>query len=177
MDIVNRLKRYMEYVGLPSTQFADVAKVPRPTISQILNGRNRKISNELIAKLHEAFPNLNIMWLLFGDGDMELKSNNQFSEPKNAPNLFTEQKQPSAPQQDMRNSYANSAPHISLRTSNIEEFVDENINNMPKNSESATLGANLTQIATATQDSTKKIQTIMVFYTDSSFEIFTPAKS
>ena len=70
MDIVSRLKRFIEYLGLPNSSFADRAHITRPTLSQILNGRNKKISNELIGKLHDAFPMLNIMWLMFGDGDM-----------------------------------------------------------------------------------------------------------
>lgn len=64
MDFVTRLKQYIEFTGLPVSQFADTAQIPRPTLSQILNGRNKKISNELIAKLHEGFPRLNIIWLL-----------------------------------------------------------------------------------------------------------------
>jgi predicted transcriptional regulator len=53
MDIVTRLKQFMDYTQLPSSQFADQAQIPRPTLSQIMNGRNKKISNELITKLHE----------------------------------------------------------------------------------------------------------------------------
>ena len=48
MDIVNRLKIYMESKGIGSTQFADSCKIPRPTLSQILSGRNKKISDEVI---------------------------------------------------------------------------------------------------------------------------------
>ena len=68
--LVNRLKAYMEYTGLSNTQFADRAGIPRPTLSQILSGRNKKINNELIDKLHIAFPRLNVIWLLFGEGSM-----------------------------------------------------------------------------------------------------------
>ena len=78
MDIVGRLKEYIEYLGMQNSQFADKAQIPRPTLSQILNGRNKKISNELIDKLHYAFPNLNIMWLLFGDGEMVHKTGNDW---------------------------------------------------------------------------------------------------
>lgn len=70
MDIVNRLNAFLSYTGLSNTQFADEAGIPRPSLSQILNGRNKKISNELISKLHQAFPYLNIMWLIFGEGNM-----------------------------------------------------------------------------------------------------------
>lgn len=70
MDIVSRLKTFIDYLGIPYSAFADQAQITRPTLSQILNGRNKKISNELISKLHAAFPSLNILWLMFGDGDM-----------------------------------------------------------------------------------------------------------
>lgn len=70
MDIVSRLKTFIEYLGLTNSIFADHAGITRPTLSQILNGRNKKISNELISKIHDAFPSLNIMWLMFGDGTM-----------------------------------------------------------------------------------------------------------
>lgn len=70
MDIVSRLKSYIAHCGMTSTQFADTAGIPRPTLSQILSGRNKKISNELLAKLHTACPDLNILWLLFGTGSM-----------------------------------------------------------------------------------------------------------
>lgn len=86
MDIVSRLKLFMAHTGLPTTQFADEANIPRPTISQILNGRNRKISNEVIAKLHDGFPSLNILWLLFGDGDMEVREATSYAKQNNIGN-------------------------------------------------------------------------------------------
>ena len=72
MSIVTRLKEYIEYTGLPYSQFADNAAIPRPTLSQIIGGRNKKVSHELIEKLHAGYPKLNINWLLFGDQPMEV---------------------------------------------------------------------------------------------------------
>lgn len=70
MDIVSRLKKFLEHAGISNSQFADTCVIPRPTLSQLLNGRNKKVSDEVIAKIHRAYPTLNIMWLLFGDGEM-----------------------------------------------------------------------------------------------------------
>ena len=70
MDIVSRLQTYIKYTNLSSSQFADHANIPRPTLSQIIGGRNKKISHELIEKLHLAYPALSVTWLLFGDGPM-----------------------------------------------------------------------------------------------------------
>lgn len=70
MDIVSRLKIFLQENGISNSLFADNCGIPRPTLSQLLNGRNKKVSDELIAKIHAAYPALNVMWLMFGDGDM-----------------------------------------------------------------------------------------------------------
>jgi len=70
MDIVTRLKLFLDQAGISNSQFADTCDIPRPTLSQLLNGRNKKVSDEVIGKIHRAYPTLNIMWLMFGDGEM-----------------------------------------------------------------------------------------------------------
>lgn len=87
MDFVSRLKFFLESRGVTSTQFADTCGIPRPTVSQILNGRNKKISDEIIGKIHSAFPSLSVLWLMFGEGAMESVSNIQLSAAQNSPNM------------------------------------------------------------------------------------------
>ncbi len=79
MDIVTRLKKFLDNTGISNSQFADTCVIPRPTLSQLLNGRNKKVSDEVIAKIHRAYPSLNIMWLLFGDGEMLLGGKDQLN--------------------------------------------------------------------------------------------------
>lgn len=86
MDLVNRLKLFLESQKIAISQFADTCRIPRPTMSQILNGRNKKISDELITKIHEAYPSLSVLWLMFGEGDMLNSSNIEISEPENGVN-------------------------------------------------------------------------------------------
>lgn len=83
MDLVTRLRRYIDHLSMPVTQFADLAGIPRPSMSQLLSGRNKKVSNELISKIHDAFPSLNVLWLMFGQGDMLVKENIASTEPYN----------------------------------------------------------------------------------------------
>ena len=78
MDIAARLIAFKDWTELSNSQFADQAGIPRPTLSQFLNGRNKRLSDDLTAKLHAAFPMLNVMWLLFGEGDMLTDPNIQF---------------------------------------------------------------------------------------------------
>jgi len=75
MDIVTRLKMFLEQTGISNSQFADTCEIPRPTLSQLLNGRNKKVSDEVIGKIHRAYPSLNVMWLMFGDGEMLMNGN------------------------------------------------------------------------------------------------------
>lgn len=85
MDLVSRLKQYLDYRQISVTQFADECAIPRPTGSQLLAGRNKKVSDEIISKIHAAYPELNIVWLMFGEGDMVKDANIEISEAQNKP--------------------------------------------------------------------------------------------
>ena len=82
MDLVNRLRHYMETSLLTISQFADRCGIPRPTMSQLMNGRNKRISDEIINKIHSAYPDLSVLWLMFGEGDMLTGENIKISEPQ-----------------------------------------------------------------------------------------------
>lgn len=147
MDIVDRLKIYMEHIGLQISQFADTALIPRPTLSQILSGRNKKISNEILGKLHSAYPALNISWLLFGDEPMEIGSGASVRARDDANGGITDA--------------AMSGPAV------CDEAYDE---------DAAPYAAAQPSPIALVPDSSKRVQTIMVFYSDNSFETFTPAQ-
>ena len=70
-NVAERLKSYIEFKGLSYAQFADTCKIPRPSLSQLLTGRNKKINDIMVGQIHNAFPDLSILWLLFGEGPME----------------------------------------------------------------------------------------------------------
>ncbi len=70
LNVAIRLKGFIETEGLTHSQFADRCGIPRPSLSQLLSGRNKKISDVLIGQIHKAFPRLSVLWLLFGEGPM-----------------------------------------------------------------------------------------------------------
>lgn len=74
----------MDSAQVTISQFADRCGIPRPTMSQLMNGRNKRISDEVISKIHNAFPDLSILWLMFGEGEMVPTRNIAISEPQNA---------------------------------------------------------------------------------------------
>lgn len=173
----------MDHVGLQISQFADLAQIPRPTLSQILSGRNKKISNELLSKLHAAFPALNISWLLFGDGDMDTVplTGNASPAPKNA-NISVNQLIESHPAVGGNDNKASKPqPSAAMAADNEAPRLDFSYNaesDRPKENKSTVVQAKKDSAQpqlSLTPDSTKKIQNIMVFYSDNSFEIFTPS--
>ena len=109
MDIVSRLKFFLSHNGISNSTFADTCDIPRPTLSQLLNGRNKKVSDELITKIHNAYPALNIMWLMFGDGDMFVPNANSVPSPTVAqPSENLENSMASEVDQESRTPYMTS---------------------------------------------------------------------
>lgn len=71
-----RLKVFIDSRQLTNSQFADMCGIPRPSLSQILSGRNKKVSDVLVGLIHKTFPDLSVLWLLFGEGEMNTSVRN-----------------------------------------------------------------------------------------------------
>ncbi|MCM1369597.1 MAG: hypothetical protein NC204_04420 [Candidatus Amulumruptor caecigallinarius] len=84
-----RLKGFIDAEGLTHSQFADRCGIPRPSLSQILSGRNKKISDVIVGQIHAAFPELSVLWLLFGEGSMMVTSPSDTKYGEDEPNLFS----------------------------------------------------------------------------------------
>lgn len=65
----DRIKIWIECKGLKSSSFADKIGVNRATISHILSGRN-KPSIDFLHKMISTFPDLNLNWIVSGEGFM-----------------------------------------------------------------------------------------------------------
>lgn len=83
--IISRLDQFIGSLGLTSSQFADRIGLSRSSLSQILSGRNKSISDTLLRKIHAAYPEFNVAWLLFGSGDREETPKVETSEPQTEP--------------------------------------------------------------------------------------------
>lgn len=178
MDIISRLKMFLQQSGIANSQFADNCEIPRPTLSQLLNGRNKKVSDEVIAKIHRAYPNLNIMWLMFGDGDMLV------------PNANIEDSFSTSQPRENSAAAAVSGSHSQPKTISFGSIaVDENQSAGNRYSPSAsprTMAEAMQHMAQMSrmmpQSRSSKSRTgdesrvvsIMVFYSDGRFETFAP---
>lgn len=103
-EFTKRLHRVMDYYDLSAASFADKIDVGRSSISHLLSGRN-KPSLDFVMKIIQAFPEVELYWLLNGKGNfpknVEQSSPppvisskpvspepNQFSEDEKAPGKF-----------------------------------------------------------------------------------------
>ncbi len=64
-----RLAFIMKAKDLSMTQFADEINIQRSNMSHVMNGRN-KASLDFVSRILKRFPEINPDWLLFGKGSM-----------------------------------------------------------------------------------------------------------
>ena len=66
--MVNRIFTFIESLQLTPTEFADTIGVSRASISSIKTGRTQPTLS-LVEKIKQRFPEININWLILGEGD------------------------------------------------------------------------------------------------------------
>ena len=156
-----RLKSIIEALGLSDSQFADRASISRPTLSLILSGKNKKISDVMISQIHEAFPEISILWLLFGEGDMF--GNNEPTPPERNPDNENSLFQGNDRESDEQLNLVN----VKQLENIIQDVVNKSFNySFPT----------LEKIVLKTQEkpNPRKVSRITVYYDDSTFETFVP---
>ena len=178
MDIVTRLKMFLDQTVISNSQFADTCEIPRPTLSQLLNGRNKKVSDEVIGKIHRAYPTLNVMWLMFGDGEMIL---NGSEARENADNAKDGIKPNGTSSDDMGQQRAISfdddepmAYHPSAKSSQripSAPSMTETIQSIMRSNSAS----RMPQRGSSSSDA-RSVVNIVVFYNDGRFEQFGPMK-
>ena len=160
MDIVSRLKFFLSHNGISNSTFADTCDIPRPTLSQLLNGRNKKVS---------------------GDGDMFVPNANSMPSPTVA-----------QPSENLENSTASEVGQES-RTPYMTSisFGDDESSYQPTTPPPTPVAAISAALQTMAKKTTKpavekgvnvapverRVTSIMVFYSDNSFEEFIPRSS
>lgn len=70
-----RLIQLMQLLGVNPTQFANQIGVQRATLQHILSGRN-EASLKIVTGINQAYPSVNLQWLLYGQGHAIDSQNN-----------------------------------------------------------------------------------------------------
>ena len=191
--MTDRILTFLKYKNIQSSKFADEIGVQRSSISHLLSGRN-KPSLEFIQKILIKYPEVNPNWLLLGQGEMLLSTNTPslFSQLSidNIPTLNQEkqtdlhdEKQVEIPIDTSSNNLLNNFINFENKevTKNIESKNTELLNQKPKEEKQYITNVNNDNLQKETEvkdkklESEKKLEKIIFFYSDKSFETYYPS--
>lgn len=159
-SVAIRLKFFIDSKEISITQFADMCGIPRPTLSQLLSGRNKKLSDVIVKLIHNRFPELSVLWLMFGEGEMILPA------PIN-PILVSEAEK-----------FMDDTP-VDSKESNLRDLKSAGSSVKTSGNEKLTTKVADVNIAGKLDNSrsaSRKVVSITVFYDDNSYETFFPGK-
>jgi transcriptional regulator with XRE-family HTH domain len=160
MTINDKIKQILIDKNLTPSYFADEIGVQRSSISHILSGRNRP-SFDIIQKIIRRFPDLGYDWIM--EDESELPTQNQFSTPsygaRSIPN-----RQPTTGTGN-REVYGN-VP--------VTGSANQLAGRQPQRTELPPEQSIYSEEETPVD---RRIERILVFYTDGSFQEYTPAGS
>ncbi len=140
----------LERVNLTPGNFADKIGVAPATISHILSGRNKYPSAEVMLRLHETYPDIDLNWLLTGEGALiKDDPDSMFTGSLFGDNLINATK---------------SAAEAENRKENTLETANNVDNPVVK------------QEIIYKEKPTRKIAEIRIFFDDGTYETFTPSK-
>lgn len=171
-NFATRLKLFMESINVQSSQFADMCEIPRPSFSQLLSGRNQKVSDTLIRKIHAAYPDLSIMWLMFGEGPMlSSQKTNKGIEASTSESPSSETvKSSETLHNDSTNSEYSNVKALNQDKSKPNHSIYQQLEDNKKILE---LQLQIEKM----QKNPRRVAQITVYYDDSTFETFIPSKS
>ena len=144
-----RIIKVMEHEGMGQAQFSAAIGIQRAAMSHIISGRNNPSLDVMLKILHR-FPYIDPDWLLFGKGEM-LRAGAEGND------LF-------------RQSPSSTPSEIRLLTGPEEE------NGAPKGEEDSPIAEPPSMPAVQPGSTPKRVERIMVFYSDNTFETFVPEK-
>lgn len=183
-SVATRLKVFISHLGISYSGFADNCGIPRPTLSQLVTGRNKKVSDSLLAQIHKVYPDLSIVWLLFGEGSMLLSGGSDFASP-DCPELISDATNSceSASGGVLNENFASeNLENVGRRTDSVE-FLKENgltatsARGQYSESKDFRLSLRVRELEAQIEKMRKnprKVAQITVYYDDSTFETFVP---
>lgn len=174
-NVAFRLKGFIDSQGITNSQFADLCGIPRPSLSQLLSGRNKKISDVLVAQIHKAFPKLSVLWLLFDEGPMLVadsdtsnKEDASLTDDKNLEqgNLFSSENSVNASNSSNKNLFSN----VSALTDGgyASQLIEKECDELKL--QIAGLQSEIAKF----KKNPRRVSQITVYYDDSTFETFFP---
>lgn len=152
-DFIKRLEMILDYYSLNASSFADKIGVQRSSLSHLLSGRN-KPSLDFILKILEAYPDVDLYWILNGKGTF----------PKNSDQL------------DLKEKIVKQIEEQNIPASLTNQIKEQNLFSTTKDSDQiAPLETKKTDPKNSPSESViSEIDKIVVFYKNGTFKSYIP---
>ncbi len=160
--IAERIKELIETLQLSNSEFAKQTNLNPATVSHILGGRN-KASLQVIENIKSVFTNVNIDYLITGEGDLfaNVTNVNAVKEPVSNPTMF--------PIEGVRVASIGAMPPPAKKAAEPEKPEPVQVEPKPKTAPPPTPSP--TTEAEATE---KSVERIVIFYSDGTFSSYRP---
>lgn len=171
MNERERIELLMKCYNLTPSQFADRTGIQRASVSHIISGRN-KPSLEVFQKIYETFPELDIKWLITGQGEQPVASaaREENDVPALQNTLFAQpQPQPQAQHSPVQPARTTAVENEDARYSKPQPLQRPQAERQPKRN----APQRAQQQAAANE---RRIKEIRIFYTDGTYETMFPEK-
>ena len=159
MNERDRIELLMKCYELSPSQFADRTGIQRASVSHILSGRN-KPSLEVMLKIFDAFPDIDMKWLMTGIGEEPLK---EAVQPASQNTLF--------PEDDALRSSVHKN-EVQQEVAAVMPLVQQPRQYQPKLQKKAPSSRQQAPL----QQQTRRIKEVRIYYTDGTYEILLPEK-
>ena len=174
MNERERIELLMKCYDLSPSQFAEKTGIQRASVSHIISGRN-KPSLEVMLKIYEAFPGVDMKWLMMGVGE-EPQPQKAHEVAEVVPEtLFSE---PSTPRlQAESNLFAPVESAVQV----IEESKPRRVAaQQPREKQSPDVRSRRSQATRVAQmmplPADKKIKEVRIYYSDGTYETLIPER-
>lgn len=75
MRLIDRLYLYLEFKSLTAYAFERACGIANGYLKKQYNGKG-SVGSDILEKIHQHYPDLNMLWLLAGDGEMIIRDSN-----------------------------------------------------------------------------------------------------
>ena len=173
----DRIRNIMEFVQLSQQDFATRLDISPASLSSIFTGRTNPTNNHVMA-IHRAFPDVNISWLMFGEGEMllepqvEKKSSHLESVGDSLLGSMNKNPELAGNVNDVNRLESTNR----VQTELVDNFSVSN-QGVPSNYNDMSFSANMELLSRmrAMERKTRRIKEIRVFYDDGTYEAFIPS--
>ena len=178
MNERERIELLMKCYDLSPSQFAEKTGIQRASVSHIIGGRN-KPSLEVMLKIYDAFPGVDMKWLMTGVGEVPTRQAapesvvNNLQESLFSENVSASQVESSlfaAPAEPVAPSPVVEEPKP--RRSAVQQPVRDKVVNEPR----ARRQQNNRLVQAAALLPEKKIKEIRIYYCDGTYETLVPER-